>query len=1226
MFKKIRLTITALLCATAAFSQSGAIKVHMFDKDKKEGIPFANVVVLKGPAQIGAGVTDIDGYVIIKPIDAGEYTVKGVYVGYVDQEITNVTVSADRTNYVEMPMPSTATNLGTVTITKQAVDILPKDTHTGITIGAKELRDLPEKDINSVVAQSPGTYSSDVGGAINMRGARSDATEYIVDGMKISAGMSTGGLPQLMIGEITTITGGVPAKYGDATGGIVEINTIGASPVFFGSVQGLTSELLDPWGYNDGNFTIGGPIFSKMDTSSHTKQPIVDFIVGGEYTHQKDNDPTFVGQYTANADTLAGLQKNPYRINPLGGYQQSSAYLTADQMTHTKYHLNDPQQLISLNGKIGIHVSNNVNIVVGGSYYNQTQNDYQQSNEMFDDNQNPLDITNNYKVYVRFTQRFPTPEGKDKQSVVKNAFYTIQAEYGNNYQIIENSEFKDNLFEYGYIGKFEQYYSNVYQLKYGKKGLAFYQTAFNDSSYTFDPTGSPNPLEANYTSQMYKLLGQQNVTSANPLLQNEALLNGFEPVSVYSMWSNTGSTYNLYRKENQNHLRFTANFSADIKNHALQIGFEYEQTVLSFYAIEPVGLWGIMRQNADYHLQQLDTTNPILVSQGTYNTYSYNRAYDGATQTQFDKSMRQKLGLPINGSDYIQPDNYAPSFYSLDMFSATDLINNGNSPINYFGYNYLGNGPYNTTSLDDFFNATDANGNHTYPIAPYHPIYIAGYIQDHFDIKSLKFDIGLRVDRFDANQPVLADPYLFFPAKKVSELPSTQFNKTEIPGNMGSNYVVYVNDAQSPTAIVGYRNGNTWYNAQGNAVPDPTVLAAATTTGTIQPYLENPNQTNLSSNAFTTYTPQVNLMPRIAFAFPISDVAKFFAHYDILTERPPGVGYNIFNPLDYVYIQNKIGQTIENPALQPQQTTDYELGYTQVLNEQRSAALTLSAFYRENRNEVQAYRYFDAYPATYLAFNNIDFGTTKGLTLVYDLRGLNNIKLRASYTLQFANGTGSGPSSGENLAASGQPNLQIPQPLANDQRHTFLINVDFHYASGEAYNGPVFTSKSGKSTQILANAGFNCSLTLGSGTPYTKQASVTEGDPDGNVAGGIQQKYNLVGSINGSNLPWTYRVDLRVDKDFPLILSKSKGDKAKHCDILAFVEITNLLNTENVKTVYNYTGSATDDGFLTSLQGQTFIPQQTDPQAFQDQYKIKVQDPGYLSIPRQARIGVQFNF
>ncbi|MBU3743591.1 MAG: TonB-dependent receptor [Sediminibacterium sp.] len=72
-------------------------------------------------------------------------------------------------------------------------------------------------------------------------------------------------------------------------------------------------------------------------------------------------------------------------------------------------------------------------------------------------------------------------------------------------------------------------------------------------------------------------------------------------------------------------------------------------------------------------------------------------------------------------------------------------------------------------------------------------------------------------------------------------------------------------------------------------------------------------------------------MPRIAFAFPISDVANFFAHYDVLTQRPPS--FNRLDPLQYLNVENNQGGFVNNPDLKPEKTIDYELGFAQVLND-----------------------------------------------------------------------------------------------------------------------------------------------------------------------------------------------------------------------------------------------------------------------------------------------------
>ena len=149
-----------------------------------------------------------------------------------------------------------------------------------------------------------------------------------------------------------------------------------------------------------------------------------------------------------------------------------------------------------------------------------------------------------------------------------------------------------------------------------------------------------------------------------------------------------------------------------------------------------------MRQLANLHLTQLDVANPIQVPLGTYDAYYYNRAYDGATQRYFDKSLREALGLAENNVDWLDIDNLDPSFYEenggINMFSPEDLLLDGNNIVAYWGYDVYGNRLKNNPSLDDFFTKKDENGNLARSVPAFRPIYMAGYIQDKFDFRDLK--------------------------------------------------------------------------------------------------------------------------------------------------------------------------------------------------------------------------------------------------------------------------------------------------------------------------------------------------------------------------------------------------------------------------------------------------------------------------------------------------------
>ncbi len=670
----------------------------------------------------------------------------------------------------------------------------------------------------------------------------------------------------------------------------------------------------------------------------------------------------------------------------------------------------------------------------------------------------------------------------------------------------------------------------------------------------------------------------------------------------------------------------------DIKNHSIKIGFEFEQRRDNFYNLAPGGLWTIGRQLANRHIQEFDFENPIFVTDefGVYqDTINYNRLYSGEGQANFDRNLREALGLNPSGLDFVNFDSYSPSTFNLNMFNADELLNNGNNLVNYYGYDVYGQKLRGNWSLEDFFNQKDANGNFTRNIGAFQPVYIAGYIMDKFAFRDLIFNAGVRIDRFDANQRVLKDPYTLYATRTRAEV------NADHPSNIGDNYAVYINDinSASPT-ILGYRNGDIWYNSQGTEINDLTVLRTAS--GVVQPYLVNPSENVSSGNfdvnaSFADYKPQVNVMPRVAFSFPISDQAIFTAHYDVLVQRPLGGGQNggplnMINPMDYFFWSNSSYNSgtriFNNPALRPEKTIDFSLGFQQALGDNSSIKLT--AYYREIRDQIQVVRINEAYPTSYFTYRNIDFGTTKGFTLTYDLRRIKNVRLTASYTLQFADGTGADNTSSFNLVNFGQPNLRVLIPLNLDQRHQFNVYFDFGYGKGKDYNGPTVKGKNGKNIQLLSNAGITATLFGGSGFPYSRSSTI--------VSEAASTDFNrpiMDGSINGSRLPWQFNADLRIYKQFEVFLGKKDKaqDERKSINMEVYMQFLNIFNFRNTVGVYRYSGNADDDGFLIDPQTQSYINNiLPDSDSFREMYAMRVSNPYNFSQPRRIRLGLLVNF
>ena len=124
---------------------------------------------------------------------------------------------------------------------------------------------------------------------------------------------------------------------------------------------------------------------------------------------------------------------------------------------------------------------------------------------------------------------------------------------------------------------------------------------------------------------------------------------------------------------------------------------------------------------------------------------------------------------------------------------------------------------------------------------------------------------------------MLKDPYSLYAEKTAGDVSGTQniLNGKAHPANVGSDYVPYVASNNGTPAIIGYRNGDDWYDPYGRLVEDPASLKAYTNGKDPVPYLQTTNGTYARigdttynpSGAFTDYKPQVNVMPRINFSF-----------------------------------------------------------------------------------------------------------------------------------------------------------------------------------------------------------------------------------------------------------------------------------------------------------------------------------------------------------------------
>ncbi len=1213
--------------------QYGTVKGTVYE-DNGEPSAIAVVKLLAGTSAKYQAKVKVDGTFIISNVEPGTYTLLVTALGQKDYTKQNYAVRPNEVKTEEITLGADATELDVTIIESEPV--FTKSAVSQKDFGAESIQKSGLRNVNQIAALTGGAFSID-GGTPSFRGARSSGTIYYVDGVRL---IGAQGVPPTSIENLSVLTGGIPAEFGDATGGIISITTKGPTTQYFGGIEGLTSQFLDGFGYNNIEGSLSGPIWMK-NKGTDSARSLLGFFLGGNYTSVAGDAPAF-DVLTASDQTLRSLENNPIVNNPLGqGFTSASRFVTRNDMTAHRFWQNTASWSGNLTGRLDFQPiftpTSTLNITAGGQINRNAGNALVGQFAMFNYENNPRSEGGTNRGYVRLRQTFAPSSSSSK---ITSAYYTIQGDFTRTNGLTYNEEFGEDFFKYGYLGQFIRYREPAYfpdtrNVPGVGELTANYLVGYRDTAVAFIP-GDVNTVTQNYTRRFFENQSNQ-ITNLPEIQAGGALLNGQNPQLVYSLYSDVGTEWGNYQKTQQDMITINANGGVVVNGHNIKFGLQFEQRFFRSYSLNGLqGLWFLARQRVNEHLTVLDTTQPI------YDTTKFENRIDypfivGDNQSNFDRNLRNHLinigatdeyGRPINEQSLINVDQYSWDNYRLDYFSANELLNNGNNYVNYLGYDHLGNIVRGNPGIDDFLDSSKRT------IGAFQPIYTAGFIQDQFTYKDLIVSVGVRVDGFNANQPVLKDPFSLYPTRNAGEITlsdgSLNINgrSFERPGNIDDDYVVYVDNPTNPTRLIGFRDGLRWFDENGAEVEDPQFLANQTQTGVIAPYLQATSQDQVRVNAesFRPYETQINVMPRVALSFPISDEAIFFANYDVLTQRPLQGNVGAFT--DYFYLVNRATQTIANPNLLPETRTNYEVGFKQRIG--LRSALSLNAFYGEMRNMVQLVRVNQAYPISYSTLDNIDFGTVKGLTIGYDFkrRGdkMNGINITTNYTLQFADGTGSSATTAAGIVNAGLPNLRTPFPLSFDVRNTFVGQVDYRfgarnpYTGKDDYVGPVVMGK-----RILENAGINFLFNVRSGTPYSQQTNVTRA-----VAIGVADRSNLAGTINGSRLPWQTRLDLSIDKDFYLqekkIDEKTKKIIGKNVFLNVYLSVQNVLDAQNVIGVYRYTGLADDDGYLASDLGQRELSQVESAQAYSDLYTVRVSNPNNFANPRLVRLGARLNF
>jgi hypothetical protein len=182
-------------------------------------------------------VTGSDGRFAIAGVRAGVYQIEIIAPGRLPFSSQEVQVRAGLDVFVEIALPDVTTVEQTVTVTAPAFVVPEEIKNSGYLVSSSEIRDTAGslQDVSRYVQSLPGVVigTDDFRNDLIVRGGSPLENLYIVDNVEIpnintfatfaSAGGTVGMLDAALIEDVTFLTGGFPAAYGNRTSSVLQI-------------------------------------------------------------------------------------------------------------------------------------------------------------------------------------------------------------------------------------------------------------------------------------------------------------------------------------------------------------------------------------------------------------------------------------------------------------------------------------------------------------------------------------------------------------------------------------------------------------------------------------------------------------------------------------------------------------------------------------------------------------------------------------------------------------------------------------------------------------------------------------------------------------------------------------------------------------------------------------------------------------------------------------------
>jgi outer membrane receptor protein involved in Fe transport len=303
--------------------ERGTIKGEVINFETGEPLSGANVLVQDTKY---ATSTDEKGIFQLQFIPQGTYTIKVSLIGYLATEQKDVRVEKGETVYLLFQLRPTEVLL------KERIEVIGKRPLMDIDVPATR-RDIGKEDIERIMIHQLADILTLQAGIVeqdkklHIRGARAYENLYLVEGIIMEDPFSTRGLgfnlSPSAIEELSVVTGGMEAEYGQVTSGVIDVKIKEGEEKFHGYLTYKQDHFgwSAPYSFNTDilDFSLSGPFFKNLyffvnaqtylsDTHMPSAKKLYSSTFGGSsFAPRGDNRFSLIGKLSLKPDPLRKL-------------------------------------------------------------------------------------------------------------------------------------------------------------------------------------------------------------------------------------------------------------------------------------------------------------------------------------------------------------------------------------------------------------------------------------------------------------------------------------------------------------------------------------------------------------------------------------------------------------------------------------------------------------------------------------------------------------------------------------------------------------------------------------------------------------------------------------------------------------------------------------------------------------------------------------------------------